>query len=74
MFFDTSYGFWGQISSFRKFGMHMLKNRTFSDILQKVKTYCLPTAITLILNPTEHPEEYKIESSQRTYVTSNLCT
>ncbi len=41
----------------------MLKNRTFSDILQKVKTYCLPTAITLILNPTEHPEEYKIESS-----------
>jgi hypothetical protein len=37
----------------------MLKNGTFSDIFQKVKTYFLSVAIVLRLNPVEITKQYK---------------
>jgi hypothetical protein len=41
--------------------MHMLKNGTFSEILQKVKTYIFAAAIVLRLNPVEIKKQYKTE-------------
>ncbi len=43
-------------------------NGTFSDILQKVKTYVLPTAIVLNFNPIEIPKIIKLEPPNVQYL------
>jgi hypothetical protein len=62
-FFDTPYRFrWEKIFELHLHFLQILNENkgtsTFSDILQKVKTYFLPIAIILDLNSIEIPKKY----------------
>jgi hypothetical protein len=67
-FFDTHIDifqekkFWDIIALFVILKCKCEKNCTFSNILQKVKSYFLPISIILCVIPIEIPKKYKIEA------------
>ncbi len=50
------------LTLFANFESTYLKNGTFLDILQKVKTYCFADSINFHLNPSKIPKKYKTET------------